>query len=87
MATDAGQKISENFDAILCNPPIHVGFWVDLALIRKFLISTRRLLTKTGKALFVVDVCTPLESLAMNNFSRVHTLSKNKQFKLILLSQ
>ena len=87
MATDAGQRISENFDAILCNPPIHVGSRVDLALIRKFLISTRRLLTKTGKALFVVDVCTPLESLAMNNFSRVHTISKNRQFKLISLSQ
>ena len=87
MATDAGQRISENFDAILCNPPIHIGFRVDLALIRKFLISTRCLLTKSGKALYVVDVCTPIESLAMNNFSRVHTLSKNKQFKLISLSQ
>ena len=86
-ATDAGQKISEKFDTILCNPPIHAGFKFDLALIKKFLVNTRHLLTKTGKALFVVDVCIPLELIARNNVSRVHTLNKNKQFKLISLSQ
>ncbi|MBV33166.1 MAG: rRNA methyltransferase [Porticoccaceae bacterium] len=86
LATDAGQKIVGNFDVILCNPPIHAGFRVDSALILKFLNSTQHLITKTGKALFVVDVCTPLELLAKNNFSRIHTLNKNNQFKLISLS-
>jgi len=86
LATDAGQKIVGNFDVILCNPPIHAGFRVDSALILKFLSSTQHLITKTGKALFVVDVCTPLELLAKNNFSRIHILNKNNRFKLISLS-
>lgn len=86
IGADAGNQISETFDTILCNPPFHSGFAIDGALSIKFLSNTKRLLKKSGKALFVVNSFIPLEHKATNYFDHINLLTSNGSFKLIMLS-
>ena len=83
LATDAGDKIDEQFDTILCNPPFHSGFSVDDQLANKFLSQTKRLLNRSGQALFVVNTFIPLEHKAKAYFEQVDVMANNGSFKLI----
>jgi 16S rRNA (guanine1207-N2)-methyltransferase len=85
LATDAGDKIEETFDTILCNPPFHSGFSVDDQLAVKFLSQTKRLLKHSGQALFVVNTFIPLEHKAKSLFGQVEVMANNGSFKLIRL--
>lgn len=86
IADDAGNALNRHFDTILCNPPFHQGFSIEGDLTDKFLSATQRLLSPTGKALFVVNSFIPLEKKATGYFSSVDTLENNGSFKLIELS-
>lgn len=86
IASDAGVQIEGRYDAILCNPPFHLGFKTDSSLTVTFLKGTRALLERKGKALFVVNQFVPLESLAKPLFSTVSTIHKGGSFKLVTLS-
>ncbi len=83
--TDCGDSIRETFDAILCNPPFHQGFDHEQALTEKFLRQTARLLTRGGRALFVVNQFIGLEKIAAPLFRKVDVIARNKGFKLIVL--
>jgi 16S rRNA (guanine1207-N2)-methyltransferase len=85
VATDAGDKIAEQFDCILCNPPFHSGFAVDDQLGVKFLKHSKRLLTAKGRALFVVNTFIPLEQKAVQYFDNIEVIANNGAFKLITL--
>jgi 16S rRNA (guanine1207-N2)-methyltransferase len=85
LASDAGDAIQEQFDTILCNPPFHSGFSVDDQLAIKFLSQTKRLLNRSGQALFVVNTFIPLEHKAKAYFEQVKILANNGSFKLISL--
>jgi 16S rRNA (guanine1207-N2)-methyltransferase len=85
LATDAGDKITESFDTILCNPPFHSGFAVDDQLAIKFLSQTKRLLNRSGRALFVVNTFIPLEHKAKPFFTQIDVMANNGSFKLISL--
>ena len=85
LATDAGDKITETFDTILCNPPFHSGFSVDDQLAIKFLSQTKRLLCRSGQALFVVNTFIPLEYKAKPYFEQIDVIANNGAFKLISL--
>lgn len=85
ICSDAGASIREQFDAIICNPPFHSGFTHDSGLTDKFLRQMKRLLTRRGRALCVVNLFIPLEKMAKPLFSGVHVIANNKSFKLIML--
>lgn len=85
ICSDAGDSIREQFDAIICNPPFHSGFTHDSGLTDKFLRQMKRLLTRRGRALCVVNLFIPLEKIAKPLFSGVHVIANNKSFKLIAL--
>lgn len=85
--TDAGDKITETFDTILCNPPFHSGFSLDDQLATKFLSQTKRLLNRSGQALFVVNTFIPLEHKAKPYFTQIDVIANNGSFKLISLKQ
>ncbi|MGB2172554.1 MAG: methyltransferase [Porticoccaceae bacterium] len=85
LATDAGDKITERFDTILCNPPFHSGFSVDDQLAIKFLSQTKLLLRRSGQALFVVNTFIPLEHKAKPYFEQIDVIANNGSFKLISL--
>jgi 16S rRNA (guanine1207-N2)-methyltransferase len=85
VADDAGASLRESFDIILCNPPFHQGFVVEGEMTEKFLRNTRRLLSSTGMALFVVNVFIALEQKAVSVFSSVNTIANNGAFKVVML--
>ena len=85
IAADAGDGIEEKFDSILCNPPFHSGFSIDDQLGIKFLSQTKRLLKRSGQALFVVNGFIPLEHKAKAYFEHVEILANNGSFKLVSL--
>ncbi|MBC6428787.1 MAG: class I SAM-dependent methyltransferase [Cellvibrionales bacterium] len=65
LASDAGDRLTDRFDLILCNPPLHQGFAAaaNTGLQRRFLANTRRLLKTPGQAWYVVHQFVPLERL------------------------
>lgn len=87
IADDAGENLSNQFDAILCNPPFHQGFDNERKLTEKFLGNCKKLLAKHGQALFVVNCFVPLETLAKSHFFHINTPINNGRFKLVVLSQ
>lgn len=86
VAADAGKGISGRFDALLCNPPFHQGFGENRQLTETFLAAARRLLTRKGRALFVVNRFVPLEKLAGQWFGQVETVAEDRSFKVVALA-
>ena len=75
---NCGDKLSGQYELILCNPPFHQGFDVEGELTDRFLNNTRRLLAPSGQALFVVNAFIPLEKKASGLFKQVETLANNR---------
>ena len=86
IASDAGAEIKERFNIVLCNPPFHQGFATDGRLTDKFLATTKRVLRRSGKALFVVNAFVPLPQKAREIFDSVEIVAENKSFKLVAVS-
>lgn len=85
-ADNCGNSINGTVNLIVCNPPFHQGFENSRELTQQFLQATSRLLSRKGVAYFVVNTFIPLESLAPEIFKKVLTLTDNRSFKVILLS-
>ncbi len=83
---DCAAGIQTYADMVLCNPPFHQGFDVEDQLTEKFLLASKRLMTRNGVALFVVNRFIPLERKAKKWFSLVETVADNGRFKVIRLS-
>ncbi|MFA5496425.1 MAG: methyltransferase [Porticoccaceae bacterium] len=86
VADDSGETLPPGYDVILCNPPFHQGFQADRRLTETFVANCHRLLDRRGRALFVVNVFVPLESLADTHFAQGKVVLNNGRFKLIELS-
>lgn len=86
IADDAGSNIRERFNVVLCNPPFHQGFATDGRLTDKFLTTTKRVLRRSGKGLFVVNSFVPLPQKAKQHFDHVEIVAENKSFKLVAVS-
>jgi 16S rRNA (guanine1207-N2)-methyltransferase len=87
ISSDAGETIDEQFDAILCNPPFHQGFAHQSELTEKFLRRTQRLLTDSGRALFVINQFIDIEKPAAPWFRRIDIIARNAGFKLLVLER
>jgi 16S rRNA (guanine1207-N2)-methyltransferase len=85
IGTDVAAGIREQFDLVVCNPPFHQGFDVEQDLTTRFLQATQKLLTKRGRALFVVNSFISLEKKAEALFRQVQVVDNNKRFKLVQL--
>lgn len=64
----------------------HQGFSVDGDMAVKFLSATKRLLNRSGQALFVVNNFIPLEQKAKAYFRYIDVLANNGSFKLVALA-
>lgn len=85
LASDAGDRIQQSFETILCNPPFHSGFSVDGDLTDRFLMAAQRMLKPTGTACFVVNQHIPLERKASGRFADITLWRDNGKFKLVRL--
>ncbi len=83
VADDAGASLLGAFDMILCNPPFHQGFSIESELTKKFLRHAAKLLSKNGRALFVVNSFIGIEKLARQHFHDVSLVANNGRFKLL----
>ena len=83
LASDAGDRIQQSFETILCNPPFHSGFSVDGDLTDRFLLAAQRMLKPTGTACFVVNQHIPLERKASGRFADITLSRDNGKFKLV----
>ena len=87
IADDCAENITEQFDAVICNPPFHQGFGIEGDLADRFLQACHSHLKAGGRALFVVNNFVPLERKARKYFSNVDLLAENGSFKLIILEK
>ncbi len=87
LADDCAANIKDKFDIILCNPPFHQGFSIEGVLTDQFLSTAKRLLTKKGAALFVINSFIPLERKAQQYFDHVEIFAENRSFKLVRCQQ
>ena len=87
IADDCGKSLITPFDLILCNPPFHRGFEHDQALTEHFLAAAARLLTASGRALFVVNRFIPLPRLAPIFFQHIIVVTENRSFIVFELAQ
>jgi len=85
IASDAGEKLENQFDLILCNPPFHQGFSIDEDLTDKFLRNAAKLLLPAGVAYFVVNQFIALEKKAQPYFKSINLIARNKSFKVVEL--
>jgi len=85
-ADDCARNIKKSFDAIICNPPFHKGFYTDSQLSQKFVLSCYEHLKSKGMALFVVNRFIPLERYTEKLF-KTKLMAANSSFKLILLTK
>lgn len=85
VAADAGDRLKEKVDLLLCNPPFHQGFGTEGDLTDKFLAAGRRLLKDSGWGFYVVNQFIPLERKAEKLFSQVQLLCQAQGFKVFCL--
>ena len=83
---DCAASIHHQYDVILCNPPFHKGFGTEKDLTVKFVRSAGHHLKKKGVAFFVVNQFIPIEKVAVDCFTVVQTIQRNKSFKVVKLS-
>jgi 16S rRNA (guanine1207-N2)-methyltransferase len=82
-ADDCGIDLKNDFDIILCNPPFHQGFSTSNALIEKFALSTKRLLSKKGKAYFVCNHFIANEDILHDADMKIQRIDETAQFKIL----
>ena len=70
------------FDAVLSNPPFHVGKQVRLELPTAFIAAAYQHLKPGGTFTLVANAALPYEPL-LNAFESWTTLATNKQFKVL----
>ena len=70
------------YDAIICNPPFHVGRRADPALGRAFISAAARLLAPSGRLYMVANRHLPYETALKEAFGTGRLLGELKGYKL-----
>ncbi len=83
---DCAKGIETQFDAVLCNPPFHRGFAVEIEIIDRFLALAAARLAPTGRALFVVHRTVNPGSRAGHSFNEVRVVAETPQFQVVELA-
>ncbi len=86
LLVDCGDSVAGSFDLVVCNPPFHRGFAVDINLIDRFVAVAQQRLTRDGRALFVVHRTVHLASRAAACFERARVLASDARFEVVELS-
>lgn len=79
---DAALPAEEVFDAVLMNPPFHVGKQVERLLPQAFVAAGRRRLRRGGSLTLVANRALPYEAL-LTSWADVRLLTATPQFKVL----
>jgi 16S rRNA (guanine1207-N2)-methyltransferase len=83
-ASDAGEVAAPGaFDAVLTNPPFHVGKGTELSVPRAFIDDAWTALRPGGQLALVANRTLPYERLIADRFGAVHTLHDGRRFKVL----
>jgi 16S rRNA (guanine1207-N2)-methyltransferase len=81
-AMDCGRELEGPFDLVLCNPPFHQGFGMDMGLGQTFLDTAARVLSARGEAWFVTNRFVNLGQKAQACFKTVNRVAENAHFEV-----
>ena len=85
--THIGDRLTQEFDIIFCNPPFHQGFSTKHSITQAFVSAMNRLLKPSGSAIVVCNSFVAIEKIANNLFSKWEYLNQTPSFKVLLLSK
>jgi 16S rRNA (guanine1207-N2)-methyltransferase len=83
LASDGLSEVTERYDYIISNPPIHSGVKTDNLLSQKLLADVNIHLNTGGMMIMVANRHLPYESWLATSFSSFIELTKNAQYKVI----
>jgi 16S rRNA (guanine1207-N2)-methyltransferase len=79
----AAAVIDERFDAVVANPPFHVGKGTDLDVPSQFIADAHRVLRSGGRLALVANRTLPYERLIQERFGNLTTLHDGARFKVL----
>jgi 16S rRNA (guanine1207-N2)-methyltransferase len=84
LASDAGEAVlGESFDAVVTNPPFHVGKATALAVPTQFILDAWELLAPGGTLQLVANRTLPYESVLRERFGALRTVHDGARFKVL----
>jgi len=84
LASDGLSELSESFDLIVSNPPIHAGAKTDSRLSMRLLDSVHDHLNPGGRLIMVANVHLPYEKWLSQRFSHCSEIATNSNYKVLL---
>jgi 16S rRNA (guanine1207-N2)-methyltransferase len=79
----AGAVLGERFDAVVTNPPFHVGKSTDLDVPRQFIHDAWEVLAPGGRLYLVANRTLPYERVIFQRFGNVEALHDGRRFKVL----
>lgn len=79
----AGAVLAERFDAVVTNPPFHVGKATDLDVPTQFMLDAWTVLNDGGRLFLVANRTLPYERTIKQRFGNVANLHDGPRFKVL----
>ncbi len=79
----AGAVLDQRFDAVIANPPFHVGKRTDLDVPAQFIADAATVLRPGGRLALVANRTLPYERLMMQTFGNLTVLHDGPRFKVL----
>lgn len=79
----AGAVLDEKFDAVVTNPPFHVGKQTELTVPLQFIDDSWEVLKPGGRVFLVANRTLPYELPIRERFGEVSTLHDGRRFKVL----
>jgi len=83
LASDGLTQVSDHYDLVISNPPIHAGVKTENRLSVRLLENVHEYINPGGSLIMVANRHLPYERWLLQNFHRVSELASNDHFKLI----
>lgn len=84
MASNGLSEVSDRYDVIVSNPPIHAGIKTDNRLGMRLLETVHENIRPGGSLIMVANVHLPYEKWLSRHFKRTLELTANENFKVIM---
>lgn len=84
LASNGLSEVSQSYDAVVTNPPIHAGVKTDNQLGMRLLDSIHEHINSGGMLILVANIHLPYEKWLTARFKKVTTLTANENFKVIM---
>lgn len=84
MASNGLSEVSDSYDVVVSNPPIHAGVKTDNRLGMRLLETVHENLRPAGRLIMVANIHLPYEKWLSRHFKKTVELAKNENYKVIM---